>query len=390
MSIGVNSHSEKDASFLKTKAVEPRFEVIRNLERAGFVDLVARFDRRAPFSCPSPITIPRWSKDLEEVESKRQRIDFILADARLAVRARSATILHGKSLEAISDHYPVVAEFARRPEVRGAAYRFSFGVIADCQYCAAPTRGVRRYSESPRKLMACVEHFETLGLNHVVHLGDFIDKDFESFDVVAPIYEALSCPTHHVLGNHDYSVADEHKASVPARLGMPARYYDFLVKPWRFVILDGNDISLHAYPKGTPEHAAALHYHRTHAPKAPRWNGALGARQLAWLEEVLQRADKAQEKVILYCHFPIFPENHHNLWNAEKVLATIEPHSSVKAYLSGHNHAGNYASREGIHYLTLKGMVDTKLTSYAVVEVYADQLSILGFGREQDRLLKIR
>ena len=57
----------------------------------------------------------------------------------------------------------------------------------------------------------------------------------------------------------------------------------------------------------------------------------------------------------------------------------------VAAYLNGHNHAGNYGERDGIHYLTLKGMVDTEKTAYAVIEVYPDRLAVKGFGRETDR-----
>ena len=41
------------------------------------------------------------------------------------------------------------------------------------------------------------------------------------------------------------------------------------------------------------------------------------------------------------------------------------------------------------HYLTLKGMVDTKKTSYAVIEVYPDRLVVKGFGRETNRDLPL-
>ncbi|MFT4541258.1 MAG: manganese-dependent ADP-ribose/CDP-alcohol diphosphatase [Planctomycetota bacterium] len=386
-----NSHSQKDSAYLASKSFEPRFDAIRSVETAGLVDVVHRFDRGSLYSCPSPITIPKWSTDIADVESKRQRIDFIFLDKQLARRSRSATILQSKDLEAISDHYPVVAELARLPHKRAVdAKRFAFGVVADCQYCAAPARGVRQYADSRWKLEACVDHLETLAPSYVVHLGDFIDRGFESFDVVAPIYDALTCDKYHVLGNHDYSVADELKASVPQKLGLPSNYYEFAVDDWRFVVLDGNDISLYAHIEGSAEHTAALDFHSKHVPNAPVWNGALGSKQLEWLESVLRRAEAASEKVILYCHFPVFPEANHNLWNANELLDLIEPYSCVKAYMNGHNHAGNYAIRDGIHFLTLKGMVDTRHTSYAVVEVYGEHLSVMGFGREIERSLRVR
>ncbi len=58
----------------------------------------------------------------------------------------------------------------------GGNYLFRFGAVADCQYCNATSK-VRKYSQSPAKLTACVEHYNKLDLAFVVHLGDFIDRD---------------------------------------------------------------------------------------------------------------------------------------------------------------------------------------------------------------------
>lgn len=267
---------------------------------------------------------------------------------------------------------------------------FPFGVIADCQYCNDPGAGVRKYASSVGKLTECVGHFNQMDLSYVIHLGDFIDRDMESFDKVLPIYAKLQAPGYHVLGNHDFSVADEYKAKVPSLLGLKSRYYDFKVKNWRFIVLDGNDISFHAYPEGTADYLQAANFYDQEKITSPKWNGAIGAKQISWLEGVLQAAMKNDERVVLYCHFPVYPENEHNLWNASEVLNVIEKYNCVKAYLNGHNHAGNYGEHNGIHYLTFRGMVDTEENSYARVEVYADRLVVRGYGREEDRLLKIR
>ncbi len=267
---------------------------------------------------------------------------------------------------------------------------FSFGIIADCQYCSDPGSGVRKYAQSEEKLQACVQHFNTLDLEFVVHLGDFIDRDFESFDVISPIYAELKAPKYHVLGNHDFSVADDKKSLVPAKLDMPSKYYDFEIKGWRFVVLDGNDISFHGYPEGSKEYSDAAAYYEKNDISSPKWNGAMGKAQLKWLEKTLKKAAKNHENVVLYSHFPIFPENVHNLWNASEALELIEKYPCVKAYINGHNHAGNYGAHAGIHYVTMKGMVDTEETSYAVVHVTNDSMEIKGFGREQDKDLKLR
>jgi predicted phosphodiesterase len=267
---------------------------------------------------------------------------------------------------------------------------FSVGVIADCQYCDVVGEGVRKYSISDAKLAAAVEHLNGLDLRYTVHLGDFIDRDFASFGVVGPIFDRLEAPGYHVLGNHDFSVADERKGDVVAELGMPSRYYDFAVDGWRFVVLDGNDVSIQASTAGSPERAAAEAQLATLEGSRP-WNGALGGAQLAWLTDVLTAAQGAGEDVVLYCHFPVLPVSpSHNLWNAAEVVELIEGFPVVRAYINGHNHAGAYELHGGVHYLTLKGMVDTEETSYAVLTVGPGVLEVQGFGREPDRVLVIQ
>lgn len=267
---------------------------------------------------------------------------------------------------------------------------FSFGLIADCQYSAVEGTGERKYNLSEEKLKECVNQFNVMELKFVVHLGDFIDRDFESFDVVSPLYDQLNMANYHVLGNHDFSVSDELKKDVPDKLNMPAKYYDYKVNGWRFIVLDGNDISFHAYPKNSVGYNNASDYYKEQKIGTPKWNGAIGINQINWLKAVLDKSSKKGEKVVLFCHFPIYPENVHNLWNAGEVIELIENYSCVKAYINGHNHAGNYEIKEGIHYLTLQGMVDTDQNSYAIINVNGNVLKVTGFGREESRLLEIR
>lgn len=266
---------------------------------------------------------------------------------------------------------------------------FSFGIVADCQYNNVVGTTERKYSLSNSKLEKCVSHFNTMDLEYVIHLGDFIDRDFNNFEVVNPIYNGLKMPGYHVLGNHDFVVQDDLKKNVPQKMGLKSRYYDFEVKGWRFIVLDGNDISFHAYPQNIAKFNEASKYFTEHKVTSPKWNGALGSVQLNWLKEVLDNATKNKEKVVLYCHFPIFPDDKHNLWNAPEIITLIENYNNVKAYINGHNHTGNYGSKNGIHYLTLRAMVDTNENSYMVVQVFKDHLQIIGYGREENRTLKI-
>ncbi len=266
----------------------------------------------------------------------------------------------------------------------------SFGAIADCQYCQVKSKSIRKYSLSKKKLEECIAKFNRMNLEYVVHLGDFIDRGYENFDILLPIFNRLNCPKYHVLGNHDYSVADHLKKEVPAKLGMPANYYSYKVKGWRYVVLDGNDVSFHAYPKGSSEAKEAAVYYKANKVTSPRWNGALGSEQIAWLKRTLDNAEKEAENTIIFCHFPVYPKDIHNLWNAEEVVALLEKYSCVKAYINGHNHHGNYGVKNGIHYLTLKGMVDTNDNSYARISVDSEKIVVKGYGREEDRTLIIK
>ncbi len=71
---------------------------------------------------------------------------------------------------------------------------FSLGAIADCQYAAKPDAGQRLYHTAPGKLAAAVADFTTRSLAFVVHLGDFVDRDWASFDTLLPIARRLRQP----------------------------------------------------------------------------------------------------------------------------------------------------------------------------------------------------
>lgn len=268
--------------------------------------------------------------------------------------------------------------------------KVSLGIIADCQYADQATRGLRHYRSSIEKLQDCVATFNDQQLDHVFHLGDFIDDGATSFHPVQRIIDQLRAPFTHVLGNHDYSLPDSLKHEVHIKMGMPSRYFARDVLGWRFLILDGNDVSLHAYIKSSKPYRRAKRHHERYYPDLPTWNGALGKGQMRWLKMQLKQAEKHRIPVVLLCHFPVYPSDPHNLWNDREVVALIERYSVVKAWLNGHNHAGNYGVKQGIHFVTFKGMVDTEENAFAQVSIGQELIKIRGFGRAENRELLIR
>lgn len=267
---------------------------------------------------------------------------------------------------------------------------FSIGAIADAQYAAEPDAPPRLYHTTPDKLAAAVADFNRRKLAFVVHLGDFIDKDWASYDALLPISAKLRHPWHFVLGNHEFAVDDAHKPQVPAKLGMPSRYYSFVQHGWLFLVTDGNDLSSYAWPEGSARHKHSMALHAELYPDKPLWDGGIGEEQLRWIDAQLTDADRRGLKAMLFSHFPVWPENPHNLWNAPAVMDVIERHPSVKIWLDGHNHEGNYGEHAGVHYLNLKAMLDTPETAYARLDFFADKVIVRGAGRQQDMTLPLR
>ncbi len=269
-----------------------------------------------------------------------------------------------------------------------------FGVIADPQYADVDPKleHDRFYRNSPNKLAAAIDTLNGEDLAFVVTLGDLIDRDWESFDRILSVYDGLRHENVLLPGNHDFSVSPERLAEVHARLGMPAAWHHFSRGGIRFVIIDGNEISLFSTPQGHDRHAEACtrleELEAAGAINAMPWNGGISERQFSWLEQTLADARERGEAVIVMGHYPLYPENAHNLWNGERLVDLFERSGNVIAYLNGHNHAGNLGHIGSTWYVNFKGMVDTETqNTFAVVEVYQDRIEVIGYGREESRSL---
>jgi len=126
-------------------------------------------------------------------------------------------------------------------------------------------------------------------------------------------------------------------------------------------------------------------------PNPHDWNGGVGPKQLEWLEKELQLTEIKKLKVAVFCHYPLLPFEAHALWNSDDVMTVLEKFNCVKIYLNGHNHAGNYASQNGIHFVNLKGMVETeKENAFSIISFTDKQIEIEGFGSEISRSLLIK
>lgn len=281
---------------------------------------------------------------------------------------------------------PATAQASGEPLLR-------FGLITDAQYADADPKDERHYRATPEKLKRAVETIRAAKPVFTLHLGDFIDRDFKAFATLLPLLDGLGHPVHHLLGNHDYDVADADKARVVATLGMPHDYYTFRSGGIRFVMLDTNDLSTYKRPADSPATKSAAEMlkrlQESKAPGAQPWNGGVAETQLAWLDRELTAADAGKERVIVCGHHPLLPADPHQAWNSGEILAVFDRHPCVAAYFNGHNHAGDFAERKGIPYVTFRSILhEPGITAFSVVDVHADRIVITGHGREESRTLK--
>ncbi|WP_117190586.1 metallophosphoesterase [Rhizobium terrae] len=271
-----------------------------------------------------------------------------------------------------------------------------FGVLTDPQYAdAEPWLEMdRHYRNSLDKLREAIVVLNGEDLAFVVTLGDLVDRGWESFDPVLSVYGSLRHESILMPGNHDFLVSPERLDDVRGKLGMPAAWHDFSRGGVRFVVVDGNEVSLFSTPDDHPRHAEAQNrldaLVAAGAINAREWNGGIGEEQFAWLSSVLERARAADEKVVVMGHYPLHPENEHNLWDGERLTELFEHSGNVIAYLNGHNHAGNLGRHGSTWYVNFRGMVDTeRQNTFAVVELHADRIEIVGHGREESRTLPL-
>jgi predicted phosphodiesterase len=274
---------------------------------------------------------------------------------------------------------------------------FSFGILADPQYAACkPDEAMNRYfASSLAKVTDAIAVFNRHELAFVVTLGDLIDGGSKNFADILPLYERLRHRSLLLPGNHDFAITAKQLADVYGLLNMPAPYHDFAMGGMRFIVLDGSDISLFAPPLNDPRRAIATErlteLKATGAINAQTWNGSLSDTQFAWLTQTLDAAQAAGERVVIFCHYPVFPANEHNLWDAPDILALLKRYSCFAAWFCGHNHAGNFGEIDGQYFVNFKGIVDTPdENTFAIADIYADRIDIRGFGREDSRSLPLK
>jgi predicted phosphodiesterase len=255
--------------------------------------------------------------------------------------------------------------------------KIRFGMVTDPHYADADTKGTRHYRESLSKLTECVTFMNEQKVDFLIELGDLKDQDpsaneqntLKYLQTIEAVFKKFKGPRYHVLGNHDMdSISKQQFLSHAKNTGITpnASYYSFDQKGLHFVVLDANYIS-----DGSDYDRGNFSWTDANIPNT----------QIEWLKKDLASTTKP---TIVFVHQPLDGNTKHCVKNAEQVRHILEYNKNVLAAFHGHNHVGNYSLIEGIHYYTLKAVIEgsgEENNAYAIVEVYDDRVVVTGYRK---------
>lgn len=273
------------------------------------------------------------------------------------------------------------------PEMVGGHRRRTvrFGMVADCHYADADKAGSRYYRHSLTKLTECVELMNAQKVDFLIELGDFKDQDkppveqqtIRYLKAVEEVFQQFNGPTYHVLGNHDVDSISKEQflANVENSDIDPAKsYYSFDSDGLHFVVLDANYKA-----DGADYDHGNFKWADTNIPPA----------ELNWLKQDLAAASG---HAIIFIHQLLDGTGSVYVNNAADVRQILEESGKVPAVFQGHHHEGSYSRIGGIHYYTLKAVVEgpgPENNSYAVAEVFSDRgISVTGYRKAVSKQLQ--
>ncbi len=251
-----------------------------------------------------------------------------------------------------------------------------FGIMTDAHYADAEPRIGRHYRDSIDKVRECVRIMNRDKVDFLVNLGDFVDGSsgdniLRDIKTVEAEFRKFNGPRYHVLGNHCMDRLSKAEFLDQVEItGIPKGrpHYAFVQKDILFLVLDPNFKS-----DGMP-------YERSNY----NWTDAnIPDEQLAWMKDTLSKHDG---RAIVFLHQQLCSDGAPtNVRNAPAVRKILSESGKVLAVFCGHHHEGGMKTMDGIHYYTLKGMVEgagMENNSFAIVEIKKDYtIRIIGFYR---------
>jgi alkaline phosphatase len=239
----------------------------------------------------------------------------------------------------------------------------TIGLITDIHHADKPHQGTRYYRESMEKFREARQVFRDSQVDFAVELGDLIDaapsvdEELRLLDQMQRELTQLASPWHYVLGNH--CVQTLHKEEFLNATSRRKSYYSFDHRGLHFVILDAcfrEDFA--PYGRGNFQ-----------------WTDAnLPERELRWLRDDLRRG---AEPTVVFVHQRIDrdPPDNHTVKQSRQVRQILEESGRVVAVFQGHSHKNDYQQIRGIHYCTMRAMIEgsgAEQSGYALLDAWPD------------------
>jgi len=262
----------------------------------------------------------------------------------------------------------------------GPGLLLRFGLVTDVHYADVEPRGTRYYRESSSKLRECVDLMNREKVAFLCELGDFKDQADPPVEEstlrflrdIENVFRGFDGPRYHVLGNHD--VDSISKEQFLAATGQSSCYYTFNSGGIHFIVLDACFTS-----EGKDYDRGRFHWTDANIPPG----------QLEWLAADLAKTDHL---TIVFVHQRLDGEGDVFVKNAEEVRTVLENSGKVLAVFQGHDHNGGYRMINGIHYYTLKALVEgsgEENNSYAIGEVRTNgDIAVTGYRKGVSRKLE--
>ncbi len=263
--------------------------------------------------------------------------------------------------------------------------KLSFGIVTDVHYADTDPNGSRKYRESLAKMTEFVKLMNDKKVDFIIELGDLKDQGKPITEestlmylvAIEKVYGQFYGLRYHVLGNHDVdSISKEQFLARVENTGIAkgSTHYSFDMKGIHFVVLDANYSA-----DGSDYDHGKFNWTDANVP----------LKQLNWLKKDLASSTKP---VITFVHQQLDVTGSTGVKNGPQVRQVLQDSKRALAVFQGHHHAGHYSYIEGVHYYTLKGMVEgsgDQNNSYAIVEVYDDNsIVVTGYRKALSKEMK--
>jgi predicted phosphodiesterase len=275
----------------------------------------------------------------------------------------------------------LTSTWAAEADAADSDVKLRFGIVTDTHYADADPRGTRHYRESLAKLRECIDLVTEKKVRFLCELGDFKDQEeppkeestIRFLHDIEKVFREFRGSRYHVIGNHDLdSISKKQFLSVTQD---DSTYYSFDVAGFHFIVLDACFDS-----KGEDyDHGRFT------------WTDAnIAGTEMDWLADDLSRTNYP---TIAFIHQNLDGEGDHFVKNADSVRKILEDSGKVCAVFQGHDHRGRYQTVDGIHYYTLKAVVEgsgEENNAYAVVEIHdSGDMTVTGYRKAVSKKLSV-